>query len=280
MFDTMRNRDDDGLSRREVLRGAIAAGAAAPRLGLGGRQETRPMIQIRRSAERGHADHGWLDTYHTFSFAGYHDPDFVHFGPLRVLNQDRVKPGQGFGTHGHEDMEIVSYVLEGVMEHKDSMGNGSQMRPGDVQLMSAGTGVMHSEFNASAEDGLHFLQMWVFPRERGTEPRYEQKAFTEEERRGGLRLVVSPDGAQGSLTIGQDARLFAGLLDVGERLEHDLGEGRAAWLHVARGSVRLNGTELAPGDGAAIRGEGRLELVGLDPAELVLWELPAEWSAR
>ena len=235
------------------------------------------MIQIRRSDARGHADHGWLDTYHTFSFASYFDPDHVHFGPLRVLNQDRVAPGRGFGTHGHENMEIVSYVLDGVLEHQDSMGNGSQMRPGEVQLMSAGSGVTHSEFNPSSET-LHFLQMWIFPRTEGTEPRYEQRAFSKEDRRGRLRLVVSPDGADGSLTIDQDARLFAGLLDVGEETSFQLPSDRAGWLHVARGSVRLNGEDLHAGDGAALRAEDgdlALALEGLEDAEVVLWELPA-----
>jgi redox-sensitive bicupin YhaK (pirin superfamily) len=242
-------------------------------------QET-DMITIRKSQERGHADHGWLDTYHTFSFAGYHDPDWVHFGPLRVINQDRVEPGQGFGMHGHQDMEIVTYMLEGVLEHKDSMGNGSQMRPGEVQLMSAGTGVMHSEFNASREEGLHLLQMWVFPARRGAQPRYEQRAFPPEERQGRLRLVVSPDGSDGSLTIGQDVRLYAGLLASGATCEHRLPPGRDAWLHVATGRVELNGLELGPGDGAGIRAEQRLTLRGVEDADLVLWDLPADWSPR
>ncbi len=232
------------------------------------------MIQIRRSDERGHADHGWLDTYHTFSFANYYDPEFMQFGLLRVINQDTVAAGRGFGTHGHQDMEIVSYVLDGVLEHKDSMGNGSQMRPGEVQLMSAGRGVTHSEFNASHDQPLHFLQMWVFPRKRGTPPRYEQRAFSEEERRGKLRLVVSPDGSDGSLSIDQDARLYASLVGAGERAAHELPAGRAAWLHVARGKVKLNGEELGAGDGAAILDERRLELVGVEDAELVLWDLP------
>jgi len=230
------------------------------------------MIRIRRSEDRGHADHGWLDTYHTFSFASYRDSRFVHFGPLRVLNQDRVAPGKGFGTHGHQDMEIVSYVLEGVLEHRDSMGNGSQMRPGDVQLMSAGSGVTHSEFNASDTEPLHLLQMWIFPRERGTEPRYEQKSFPAEQRRGRLRLVVSPDGAAGSLTMDQDARLWVGLLDSDQETRHELHPGRSAWLHVARGRLHLGDHELGPGDGAAIRGT-TLTLRGVEDAELVLWEL-------
>jgi len=232
------------------------------------------MITIRSSKARGHADHGWLDTFHTFSFADYLDPDFVRFGVLRVLNQDRVAPGKGFGTHGHQNMEIVSYVLEGVLEHKDSMGNGSQMRPGDVQLMSACTGVRHSEFNASADEELRLLQMWVVPEKNGTAPRYEQKTFSSAERQGRLRLVVSPDGADGSLTIGQDARLFAGLLAAGETTQHELPAGRSAWLHVARGRIQLDGELLGPGDGAGIRDETRLALAAVEDAELVLWELP------
>lgn len=233
------------------------------------------MITIRRSDERGHASHGWLDSYHTFSFADYYDADFMHFGVLRVINQDRVEPARGFETHGHKDMEIVSYVLDGVLEHKDSMGNGSQMRPGDVQIMSAGSGVTHSEFNASPEAPLHFLQMWIFPMNKSTKPRYEQKAFSEEERRGQLRLVVSPDGEGGSLTIDQDARLFASLFAPGERAVHDLGADRSAWLQVARGKVRLNGEDLGPGDGAAIRDEKELSFEGIEDAEVVLWEIPA-----
>ena len=232
------------------------------------------MISIRRSGDRGHADHGWLDTHHTFSFADYNDPDFMQFGVLRVINQDRVQPGKGFGTHGHKDMEIVSYVLDGVLEHKDSMGNGSQMRPGEVQLMSAGSGVTHSEFNPSGTNPLHFLQMWVSPRERGTKPRYEQRDFSEELRRGRLCLVVSPDGDGGSLTIDQDAKLYAGLLGSGDHTRHALASDRVAWIHVARGRLMLNDHELGPGDGAAIRDESLLALEGLEDAELVVWELP------
>ena len=238
------------------------------------------MITIRRSADRGHADHGWLDSHHTFSFADYHDPDFMGYSHLRVLNQDRVEPGRGFGTHGHRDMEIVSYVLDGVLEHRDSMGTGAQMRPGEVQLMSAGTGVTHSEFNASPHAPLHFLQMWIHPRVRSTLPRYEQKAFSAAERRGRLRLVVSPDGADGSLTIGQDARLYAALLARNDQVQHDLPPDRCAWLHVARGSVSLNGEALSPGDGAAIGPGTQLLLRGVEDAELVLWDLPAVVDGR
>ncbi len=234
------------------------------------------MIQIRRSQDRGHANHGWLAANFTFSFADYYDPEWMHFGPLRVINQDRIQPAQGFGTHGHKDMEIVTYVLDGVLEHKDSMGNGSQIRPGEVQFMSAGSGVTHSEFNGSDTEPLHLLQMWVFPSETGTTPRYEQKTFSEEQRRKGLCLVVSPEGEDGSLTIGQDARLYAALLGPGERRTHELAPGRSAWLHVARGRLRLKGQELGPGDGAGIRAETQLDLQGIEDAELVLWDLPAD----
>ncbi len=237
------------------------------------------MITIRRSHERGHANHGWLDARHTFSFANYYDPAHVHFGPLRVLNQDRIRAARGFPTHGHDNMEIVTYVLSGELEHRDSMGHGSKIRPGDVQLMSAGSGLTHSEFNGSEEQELHLLQMWVFPRERDTKPRYEQKHFDEESRRGRLRLVASPDGSDQSLTIGQDARLFAGILDSGDESAQLLPPGRMAWLHVATGSIELNGQYLEAGDGAAIAGEGGLQLLGLERADLVLWELPEEKSA-
>lgn len=226
---------------------------------------------IRRSSDRGHANQGWLDTYHTFSFADYRDPEWMQFGHLRVLNQDRVKPGMGFGTHGHRDMEIVSLVLDGVLEHKDSMGNGSQIRPGDVQLMSAGRGVTHSEFNGSDEDEVHFLQMWILPRQRGSEPRYEERHYEDEERRGRLRLVVSPGGADGSLSIDQDARLYAGRLDAGHQWTHPL--STSAWLHVATGKIQLNGETLEAGDGAGIRDVPELSLEAQDDTELVLWEL-------
>ena len=231
------------------------------------------MLQLRRSVDRGHADHGWLDTYHTFSFAEYHDPDFMGFSVLRVLNQDRVAAGHGFPRHGHRDMEIVSYVLEGALEHQDSLGNGSQMRPGEVQLMSAGSGVLHSEYNASKTDGLHFLQMWIQPAKHGTQPRYEQKNFAAE-REGQLALVVSPDGRDGSLTIAQDARLYAGKLDGKQRAELVLAAGRMAWVHVALGRIQINGQLLGPGDGAALRDESKLVFEKGEHAELVLWDLP------
>lgn len=231
------------------------------------------MITLRRSEERGHADHGWLDAYHTFSFADYYDPDHVHFGALRVLNQDRVAPASGFPTHPHRDMEIVTYVLEGALEHEDSMGNGSVIRPGEVQFMSAGTGVLHSERNPSRTEGLHLLQMWVVPSEKGTRPSYDQRSFALAERVNRLRLVVSPDGRDGSIRIGQDAALYAGLLSKGARVEQELAPGRAAWLHVARGKIAINGQELGPGDGAAIQSESKIALDGREDADLVLWEL-------
>lgn len=234
------------------------------------------MIQLRRSQERGHADHGWLDAHHTFSFAGYFDPRHVRFGALRVLNQDRIAPAAGFPTHGHEDMEIVTYVLEGALRHRDSMGNGSVVRPGEVQFMSAGSGVEHSEFNDSRHEPLHLLQMWVFPRHRGSEPSYDQRAYPLEERLDRLRLVVSPDGRDGSIRIDQDASLRVGVLRPGARVEHALAAGRMAWLHVARGRVRLGELELGPGDGAGIREESAIALEGLEEAELVLWDLPGE----
>lgn len=234
------------------------------------------MIEIRRSEVRGHADHGWLESFHTFSFGGYRDPGFMGFSDLRVINQDRVRAGRGFGTHGHRDMEIVSWVLDGVLEHEDSLGNGSRMRPGDVQLMSAGTGVTHSEFNGSAEEPLHFMQMWIEPSATGTAPRYQQRHVDASERQGTLRLVISPDGDGESLAIRQDARLLVGLLADGERVVHELTSDRCAWLHLARGNATLNGEALAAGDGAAVRDEQRIELAGIEGAELLLWELSSE----
>jgi redox-sensitive bicupin YhaK (pirin superfamily) len=231
------------------------------------------MITIRKADERGHADHGWLDTRHTFSFADYYDPKFMGFRSLRVINEDRVGPGQGFGTHGHSDMEIISYVLEGALQHRDSMGTGSVIRPGELQKMSAGTGVQHSEFNASREDLVHFYQIWIHPERRGIRPEYAQKAFPAEERRGALRLVASPDGAGGSLTIHQDARLYAGLLLPGKEILQPLARDRFAWLQVARGRVRLNGQELREGDGAAVAQEAELKLVSEKGGELLLFDL-------
>ncbi len=232
------------------------------------------MITIRKSNERGHFDSGWLDTYHTFSFADYHDPRHMGFSVLRVINQDRVQPGRGFGTHGHRNMEIISYVLEGVLEHRDGMGNGSRILPGEVQFMSAGTGVTHSEFNASDREPVHLLQMWILPERRGTPPRYDQKKFPEEERRGRLRLLVSPDGRDGSIVIGQNVDLYGALLPAGAAVEHRLAPGRSAWLHVALGRLRLNDCPLGPGDGAGIRDEERLVLTAEEDTEIVLFDLP------
>src|SRR5689334_8478553 len=197
------------------------------------------MIQVRKAAERGHFDHGWLDTYHTFSFGDYSDPARMGFRSLRVINDDRVKPGHGFGMHGHRDMEIVTYVLEGALEHRDSLGNGSVLRPGELQHMSAGTGVRHSEFNPSDREGVHLYQIWLLPERKGLSPSYEQKAFSEEERRGAFRLVASPTGELGSLTIHQDARLYLSALRTGETVAHTLDAGRHAWLQVLRGRLTL-----------------------------------------
>lgn len=231
------------------------------------------MIAIRRASERGHARHGWLESFHTFSFAGYHDPRYMGFRDLRVINEDRVQPGRGFETHSHRDMEIVSYVLAGALEHADSLGNGSVIRPGDVQLMRAGTGVTHSEFNASKQELVHFLQIWILPAEEGLAPGYEQEHYPEQELRGRLRLVVSPDGREGSLRIAQDVSLRAGLLDEGQRVEHALERGRHAWVQVVRGRVAVNGHALAAGDGAALSDEEGLELLGLEPGELLVFDL-------
>ena len=232
------------------------------------------MIEVRHAKERGHANHGWLDTWHTFSFSGYYDPRFMGFRVLRVINEDTVAPGQGFPQHGHRDMEIISYVLQGGLAHKDSLGTGSVIRPGDVQRMSAGTGVRHSEFNASAKDPVHFLQIWIEPARAGIAPGYEQKAFAEADKRGQLRLVASPDGADGSLTIHQDARLYATILAPGQAVAHPLARGRHAWVQVTRGTLTVNGEPLAQGDGAAISDEATVSLVGETDAEALLFDLP------
>jgi redox-sensitive bicupin YhaK (pirin superfamily) len=232
------------------------------------------MITIRRASERGHADHGWLNTFHTFSFNTYHDPQHMHFRVLRVINEDFVQPGQGFGTHPHRDMEIITYVLEGALEHKDSMGNGSVIRPGDVQRMSAGSGVLHSEFNPSDEEQVHLLQIWLFPKEKGIEPGYEQKKFSETDRIGKLCLIASPDGKDGSLTINQDAGVYASILNDGDRVSLDIPEGRYAWVQVARGSVILGDHTLDAGDGAAVSDERRITLTGRERAELIVFDLP------
>ncbi len=231
------------------------------------------MLAIRPADERGLANLGWLNSRHTFSFGHYYDPQFMGFGPLRVINEDRVKPGQGFGTHGHSDMEIISYVLDGALEHKDSLGTGSIIRPGDVQRMTAGTGVRHSEYNASRTDPVHFLQIWIIPEKDGLEPSYEQKTYSDDEKRGRLRLVGSRDGRDGSVTIHQDVDLYASLLASGDEVAYELGEGRNGWLQVARGSVRLDDNELSAGDGVALRGERTLKLEGVDDAEILLFDM-------
>jgi len=233
------------------------------------------MISVRHAAERGTANFGWLDSRHTFSFGDYYDRKQMGFGPLRVINEDRVSPGQGFGTHGHRDMEIISYVLEGALEHKDSIGTGSVIRPGDVQIMSAGTGIRHSEFNHSKTEPVHFLQIWVVPDRDGIAPRYEQKTFPDADKRGRLRLVGSSDGRDGSVVIHQDAKLFAAILNTGEQVTQALPTHRKGWLQVARGAVVLNGQDLHTGDGAAVEGEPAITVTGkTDGAEILVFDLP------
>jgi len=231
------------------------------------------MIVVRKAQERGHANHGWLDSHHTFSFADYYDPREMGYGALRVINEDRVAPGKGFGTHPHRDMEIISYVLEGALAHKDSMGTGSVIRPGDVQRMSAGTGVLHSEFNPSPQDQVHFLQIWIEPNERGIAPSYEQKNFSSDQKQGRLRLIASPDAADGSVKIHQDARVYAAVLEEDDVASYTLAPGRKAYVHVARGGVQLNGSALSAGDGAKVSGEQELRLSGGKSAEVLLFDL-------
>ena len=231
------------------------------------------MMELRRAAERGHANHGWLDSWHSFSFADYYDPRHIQFHALRVINDDTVEPGRGFGTHSHRDMEIVSYVLEGKLAHKDSMGNGSVIRPGSVQRMSAGTGVQHSEFNPSPKERVHFLQIWFLPNISGIPPGYEEKVFADAEKRGRLRLIASPDGADGSVTIHSDARMSAALIDADERIEEALSTDRSYYIHIARGSASMNGTALAAGDAAMLTGEKNLILDQGRAAEVLVFEL-------
>jgi hypothetical protein len=234
------------------------------------------MITIRPAQERGAANFGWLDSRHTFSFGNYYDPRYMGFADLRVINEDKVTPGKGFGTHGHRDMEIISYVLEGALEHKDSIGTGSVIRPGDVQRMSAGTGIQHSEFNASHTDPVHFLQIWILPERKGIEPGYEQKTFSDAEKRGKLRLVGSRNGRDGSITIHQNVDLYASVLHEGDAVNHKLAEDRVAWVQVARGAVQLNGQTLTAGDGAAISEESELTLQGTaQDAEVLLFDMAA-----
>ncbi|TKS53041.1 pirin family protein [Luteimonas yindakuii] len=232
------------------------------------------MITLRPANERGHADHGWLDSWHSFSFANYHDPRHMHWGPLRVINEDRVAPGQGFGTHGHRDMEIISYVIEGALGHKDSMGNSASIVPGEVQRMSAGRGITHSEYNHDSEGTTHFLQIWIIPQITGIAPGYEQKAFPEAEKRGRLRLVVSPDGRDGSVTIHQDALLLAGLFDGDENGAYTFAPGRLGYVHLVRGELTVNGIGLSAGDALKLEDETTLILAQGRAAEVLVFDLP------
>ena len=231
------------------------------------------MISVRRADDRGVAKRGWLDSRHTFSFGDYQDPDHMGFGTLRVINEDVIQPGKGFGTHGHQDMEIVTYILDGALEHKDSMGNGAVLRPGEVQRMSAGTGIEHSEFNPSPTDPVHLLQIWILPERNGLEPGYEQKSFPDDERRGTLRLVGARDGRHGAVTIHQDVDLYATILEDSAEVTHALRPGRKAWVQVARGTVGLNGQPLAQGDGAAVSDEATLTFTGTPDAEVLLFDM-------
>jgi quercetin 2,3-dioxygenase len=231
------------------------------------------MISIRRSNERGHFDHGWLKTYHTFSFDQYYDPRYMGFRNLRVINEDFVAPGRGFPKHGHRDMEIITYILEGALKHEDSMGNGSVIRPGDVQRMSAGTGVRHSEQNASQAERVHLLQIWILPHTVDLEPSYEQKAFSADERRGQLRLIASEDGRDGSVKVHQDVSLFASILDAQQEVAREMDPLRHAWVQIARGAITLNGEKAQQGDGVVITGESQLNVRADEPAEILLFDL-------
>jgi quercetin 2,3-dioxygenase len=231
------------------------------------------MIELRKSQDRGHADHGWLKSFHSFSFADYHDPDHMGFGNLRVINEDRIAPGTGFGTHSHRDMEIVSYVLDGALGHKDSIGNGASIVPGEVQRMSAGRGIAHSEFNHAADKTTHFLQIWILPDRQGILPSYEQKAFADADKRGQLRLVAAPDGRDGSVTIHADASMYAGLFDADERAELTLDAERLGYVHVVRGQVHVNGRLLSAGDAAKLQGERRLVVDHGRDAEVLVFDL-------
>jgi len=231
------------------------------------------MITIRQARERGHFDHGWLNTYHTFSFDQYYDPRFMGFRQLRVINEDFVAAGRGFPMHGHRDMEIITYILEGALQHEDSMGNGSIIRRGDVQRMTAGTGVRHSEKNASRDESVHLLQIWILPDTVGLEPGYEQKAFGEDERRGQLRLIASNDGRDGSVTVNQDVSLFASILGDGESVRYDMDQTRYGWIQIARGVISVNGQRAGQGDGAVAMGESSLEIAAEEPAEVLLFDL-------
>ncbi len=232
------------------------------------------MLSIRKSQERGYADHGWLKSHHSFSFAEYQDADHMGWGNLRVINEDRIAPGMGFGTHGHRDMEIVSYVVSGLLAHKDSMGNGTSIRPGDVQRMSAGTGVTHSEFNGSRSETVHFLQIWLLPSQRGIQPGYEQKSFSTAEKEGTLRLIASPDGRDGSVTIHTDASIYAGVFSVGQRAQLALAPERHGYVHVVKGQVVVGGHALKAGDGLAISGEASVVVEGKASGEVLVFDLP------
>jgi hypothetical protein len=232
------------------------------------------MIAVRRASERGQGQYGWLDTRHTFSFNNYHDPRHTSFRVLRVMNEDWIAPGQGFGTHGHRDMEIVTYVLEGALAHKDSLGNGSVLRPGEFQRMTAGTGIEHSEFNPSESEPVHLYQIWLFPKSRGLAPSYDQRAFADDQRQGKLRVVASPDGRDGSLTIHQDAEVFLTTLDVGNQVTHQLAPGRHAWIQVLRGAVTLQNVSLSAGDGAAVSDDSLVTLVAAQSSEVMVFDLP------
>lgn len=237
------------------------------------------MLRIRRAEERGRADHGWLDSRHTFSFADYYDPAHMGFGPLRVINDDRVAAGGGFPPHAHRDMEIISYVLDGALQHQDNMGNGSVIRPGDVQRMSAGTGVVHAEYNASASEPVHFLQIWIVPERRGLPPGYEQKFFGEDVKRGRLRLIASRDGSEGSVRIQQDSRLFASVLAERERVQHTIARGRKGWLHVVAGTAEVNGQAVKEGDGVAIDASGsdqNVDITSSERGEVLLFDMTGE----
>ncbi len=231
------------------------------------------MINIRRANERGHFNHGWLNTYHTFSFDQYYDPRFMGFRSLRVINEDFVSPGHGFPTHGHRDMEIITYILEGALKHEDSMGNGSIIRPGDVQRMTAGTGVRHSEKNSSESEPVHLLQIWILPHTTGLQPGYEQKAFSVDERRGTFRLIASEDGRDGSVTVHQDVTVFASILAAGEEVVHKFDPTRYGWIQIACGAITINGENLQQGDGAVINGESELKLLGHESSEVLLFDL-------
>ncbi len=237
-------------------------------------QKGTPMPSIRRADDRGRANFGWLDSRHSFSFGTYHDPDFMGFGPLRVINEDRVQPGRGFDTHGHRDMEIISYVLEGALEHRDNLGNGSIIRPGEIQRMSAGTGIMHSEYNHSTVDPVHFLQIWIEPNRRGLAPGYEQRPIPAPGQSDGLRLIASSDGRDGSVTIHQDVALYTALLDPGQHAAHDMAPGRRAWIQLTQGSVNLGEAILTSGDGAALTADETIAVTANAPSELLLFDLP------